>query len=174
MAQTDGVERLPGRCLARGRLAAHIRRGQGRADRSCVAAPDAPADEHAFQRGQLREVRRRLQRARDSEPDTLAGRLVHEGAALEEHPARVGWLRAGDEAQRSRLARAVRPDERNRLPACELEREAVERNHPAEGLAQLDRLEHRAGAALPVLLVTDCYLARLSLLAEALEVRVPP
>ena len=61
-------------------------------------------------------------------------------AAVEEHPARVGPVDAGDDLDQRRLAGAVLAHQRVDLAGPEVERDVVERLDAGEGLARvLDR-----------------------------------
>jgi len=134
--EADERKRLDARRLRGSLLLAGLRRRQRGFDRAAVPAADATADEHALERGQLRECDRRLQGSREAEPDALVGRLVGKVALAEQDAPCVGPLGAGEQAQRSRLAGAVRANERRRLATRELEREAVERDDPSERLPE--------------------------------------
>jgi hypothetical protein len=55
--------------------------------------------------------------------------------------AAVGQLEAGDEAQRRRLARAGRAEQREELPARDVERDRIHRDDVAEAAGQVDEAD---------------------------------
>ena len=65
----------------------------------------------------------------------LVGRHAGDVLAVEEDPARVGLLEAGDQAQAGRLARARRPEQREELAVVDLEAHLVDGADVAEAAA---------------------------------------
>ena len=69
---------------------------------------------------------------------TGVGRAGGDVGAGELHAARIGLLEAGDQAQRGRLARARRAEEREELAAPDVQGNGVDRRDAAEPARELD------------------------------------
>ena len=81
----------------------------------------------------------------EHEPDVaLAHRLVGRVFAVEVDRALIGRLQAGDDAEERRLARPGGPEQRHQLAAGHVQAHVVERDEPAERLAQIADLDAHA------------------------------
>jgi hypothetical protein len=131
VVELDEPERTHGDALDLGRVAPCLRRGGERPQRAAVAAVEARAHDRVLEHGQAREDGGALERPNDA--GASAPRLARrEWCAREQDVAAIGGERAGERPQRSRLARSVRPDERDRLPRRDAQVEVLERRDAAE------------------------------------------
>ena len=116
----DEVDYLQG-SLARRGLGRH-RGGQ----RDGSLHPSAPrlhvvADEHVVEHGHGPEQGDVLERAREAVPDDVVRPDRLHGVSVDEYRAVARAVYAGDDVEERRLARAVRPDERDDLPGLDVE-----------------------------------------------------
>ena len=83
----------------------------------------------------------------------LFGGDARDVLAVDDDPARVGAVEAGDEPQRRRLAAARRPEQREELALAELDLDAVERLHGAEVAVEVLQFEvgHQRAPAITAL-----------------------
>src|SRR5882757_1357398 len=91
------------------------------------------------------ERARQLERAREPEDGALVRRHPVDLLAVEGHAAALVLQRAADAIDQRRFARAVRPDQPEPLAWRDRQIDAVERDEPAEALADLVDLEKRFG-----------------------------
>src|SRR5207247_9508585 len=73
-----------------------------------------------------------LERARDARRDDLVREEARDRGGAEPRLAPIGGEEAGEDVEESRLASAVRPDDRPELAARDRERHAVHRRERAE------------------------------------------
>src|SRR5439155_15335551 len=94
--------------------------------------PRVRPDEHVFEHRHLLEEHYVLKRARDPESRDPMSRRSSQVLALEEDPAVVRAIQAGDEVEERRLPGTVRPDQPDDLSLLQCERDIGERDDPAE------------------------------------------
>ncbi len=124
----------------RGRVAAHL-------------APVDPmpalerlrADEDVLRDAEVGEERRLLEDDRDPRLLRLLGAVEDHLLAVEQQPAALGPVDAGEDLHERRLAGAVLAHERVRLAGVQLDVRVLERADGAEGLVGVLEHEHRLG-----------------------------
>src|SRR5262249_12525226 len=105
-----------------------------------VASADPETELDVLARGHVREERIGL----EHHPHVaLVGSDAGDVLALDEDPARVRPVEAGDEAQRRRLAAARRSEQRQELALAELDVDALERLEAAELTVKILEVEVR-------------------------------
>ena len=90
------------------------------------------------------EGARNLVRARKPPPAALGRRGEGHVLAEEAHPPAGRRMRADQQAEQGRLARAVRPDDADRLAGADGKVDAIEHQKGAEALRQAFRLKQKA------------------------------
>ena len=68
----------------------------------------------------------------DAQPLGRAGRVDANDASIDEDPAGIGRLRAGQNLHERRLAGAVLTDQRQHFAGIELQRNVIQRPHPGK------------------------------------------
>ena len=98
-------------------------------------------DEHVLEHRHRAEELDVLERPRDALPDDPVRRRPQDRGAVEQHLPGVRLVEPGDDVERSRLARAVRPDEPGDVPLFDVEGDAVERDDAAEAQGDVPYFE---------------------------------
>src|SRR5205085_11100382 len=90
------------------------------------------AEEQVLEHGRVLEQLDVLERARDSAPRDLVRRHARDVLVAEDEPPAVRIVDPRDQVEDGRLARAVRPDDREDLPLLDGEGDAVDGADAAE------------------------------------------
>ena len=114
-----------------------------RRGRAGIGVAPERADHHVAQHREPRERPHDLERPRQPERAHPVGRQTRDRPAAEMDRARVRCEEPGDQAERGRLARAVRADERDDLALTHAEREVGDRLETAEPLRQPRDVQQR-------------------------------
>ena len=101
------------------------------------AVRDLAVQEHVVVDGQARHEREVLEDGVDAERASVRHRLELHLLAVDEHPAGIGLVEAGQDLDQRRLARAVVADQAEHLAGAEVERDVLERCHDTEALADV-------------------------------------
>ena len=107
-------------------------------------------EEHVVVHGQTRHEREVLEDGVDAERARVRHRLELHLLAVDEDPAGVGLVKAGQDLDQGRFPGAVVADQTEHLAVPETERDVLERRHDAEALADVldpDRIGRRARGA---------------------------
>ena len=92
----------------------------------------------------------------EHEPDLALAHVPVGGVVpIEQHAALIGVFQAGDDPEQGSLAAAGGAQQCNQLACREIERDAVERSEPTEGLT--DVLDSDAHGTSPVDTVCDAF-----------------
>src|SRR5262249_11893493 len=144
--EPDEAKRFEAPCARLARLGARLRRRRERAERAPEAAVETCTDERVLEGGQAAEDGRALERADDPGVDPGRRRGVRRRPAVEEDLAGLDLHHPAERAEGSRLARAVRTDDRHALAALDVDVEAVQSVEAAEALAHPAAAELRRSA----------------------------
>src|SRR5215469_6150009 len=127
------------RCL----LPPHPGQAQRVADK-VAAAMGVSAEADIVEHRLRTEQRKILKGAGDTDFGDAMRRTLEQRAAFEQNVAAVGRVKAADAVEQRRLARAVRANQTQDLAFLDLERDAVERDDPAEPQADVADFEQRS------------------------------
>ncbi len=114
------------------------------------AAAERRRHHQVLEHGHAAERLRDLERAADAHPAAPLRRQPRDVGAGEHHAPGIGRNRAAGDAEQRGLARAVRPDDAERLALGKLEIDVVRHDHRAEPLGDFLEREDRGHGALPL------------------------